>query len=316
MTSFIHNIRYAMRQFRNQPSFAAVAVATLALGIGANTGLFSVINGVLLSRLPYPDSERLVCLSESKPNFEYGSISYPNFRDWQKDNRVFSAMAIYRSTAFSLIGSGEPLQVRGEFVSSDLLLTLGVKPLLGRIFAKGEDEIGGPPIALISAGLWRSKFNSASDIVGKSITLDGKSFAIIGVLPPTFHFLAPSFPENREVLLPIGQWSNPLLPKRGAGLGIHGIGRLKPEVTLEDARADMARVTGNLALGYPDTNKGIGATLVPLKQEMVGEVRPLLLILLTAVSCVLLIACANVANLLLAKSTRRGREFAIRTALG
>src|SRR5262249_38727420 len=138
MTGLLQNIRYALRQLRNNPGFAAVAVITLALGIGANTALFSVVNGGLLSRLPYPEPERLVTLSESKPNFEYGSISYPNFRDWQKENRAFFAMAIYRSTAFSLTGSGEPVQVSGEFVSADLFSILGVKPLTGRLFASGE----------------------------------------------------------------------------------------------------------------------------------------------------------------------------------
>ena len=153
MTELLQNIRHALRQLRNNPGFATVAVVTLALGIGANTALFSVVNGVLLSRLPYPEPERLVSLSESKPNFEYGSISYPNFRDWKKENRAFSALAIYRSTAFSLTGSGEPVQVSGEFVSTDLFSILGVKPLMGRLFASGEDEVGGAPIALISAGV-------------------------------------------------------------------------------------------------------------------------------------------------------------------
>src|SRR6266700_883640 len=227
MNGALQNIRYAIRQLCNNPGFTAIAVITLALGIGANSALFSVVNGVLLSRLPYPEPERLVTLSESKPNFEYGSISYPDFRDWQKGNRAFSAMAIYRSTAFSLTGSGEPVQVSGEFVSSDLFSILGVKPLVGRLFAPGEDEVGAAPIALISAGLWQRKFSSAADVLGRNVTLDGRDFAIVGVIPSTFHFVAPSFPERREVFLRIGQWGNPLLQKRGAGLGIRGFGRMR-----------------------------------------------------------------------------------------
>jgi len=232
MAELLQNTRYALRQLRNRPEFATVAVITLALGIGANTALFSIVNGVLFSRLPYPEPERLVTLSESKPNFEYGSISYPNFRDWQKENRAFSALAIYRSTAFSLTGSGEPIQVSGEFVSGDLFSILGVTPLVGRMFVSGEDEVGRAPVALISAGLWQRKFSSASDILGRTLTLDGRDFTVVGVIPTDFHFAAPSFPERRDVFLPIGQWSNPLLQKRGAGLGIHGIGRLKPGVSI------------------------------------------------------------------------------------
>jgi predicted permease len=310
----LEDVQYGLRVLWKNPRFLAVAVVTLALGIGANTALFSVVNGVLLNPLPYPHPEELVTLHESKPNFSTGSISFPNFLDWQKDNQTFSSMAVQRGTSFILSGLAEAEQIDAQFVSSDFFRQLGVVPVIGRDFAPGEDLVGAAPVTMITAGFWKRKFGSASDAIGKSLTLDGRAYTIVGVVPANFDLLGTM--RSRELYVPVGQWSNPILMNRAAGLGFHGIGRLKPGVTVAQARTDMERVARNLAETYPDSDKGIGAALIPLRERVLGQVEPFLLLLLGAVGFVLLIAGVNVANLLLARSTGRAHEFAMRMALG
>ncbi|MDQ3667091.1 MAG: ABC transporter permease [Acidobacteriota bacterium] len=305
------DIRLGLRMLMKNPGFTAVVVVTLALGIGANVALFSVVNGVLLNPLPFPQPEQLVTLAQSKPNFEAGAIPYPNFRDLQKENRTFSAMAISRGFGFSLIGAGEPERVNARLVSADFFSVLDVKPALGRTFAPGEDEPNAAPLVVISANLWQRKFGAAQDVVGKGLTLDDKNYTIVGVLPANF-----SLYRTTDVFVPIGQWNSPALQRRSAALGLHGIGRLKPGVTIAQGQADLDRVMRDLAVAYPETNKGHGSKVSPLKERMIGDIGPTLWMLLGAVGFVLLIACVNVSNLLFARSTSRTREFAIRTALG
>jgi predicted permease len=308
------DLRYATRVLRKNPGFALTAVLTLALGISANTAFFSVVNGVLLNPLPYPRPEQLVALDESKANFIDGSISYSNFLDWQKDNHVFSSMAIMRGYGFSLTGLGDAEKLTAKFISADYFTVLGTNPLLGRSFVSGEDKVGAAPIALIGTGFWKRKLGSSADVLGKSLTLDGKNYTIVGVVRETFDLYRSSHPT--DVYIPIGQWNHPGLLNRDAGLGIHGIARLKPAVNIDQANADMERVTANLAVAYPNADKGIGAHLTPFRRALLGDIQPILLVLLGAVGFVLLIACFNVAGLMLARSTGRTREFAVRAALG
>ena len=307
------DLRFAIRMLWTNPGFTVVAVLTLAIGIGGNTAIFSIVNGVLLNPLPFPHPDQLVTLDESKPNFPQGSISYPNFLDWRKDNRTFSSMALARGYSFSLTGRGDAEQVKASFVSSGYFSVLGVRTLMGREFTPAEDKPGAAPVAMISEGLWRRKFNAAPNILGQNMTLSGRNFSIVGVIPANRHL--PNF-INDDIYAPIPQWTNSILMLRGAGLGFHGIGRLKPGVTVEQARADMESVTRNLAAAYPNEDHGIGASVNPLKQQMVGDTSTFLEVLLAAVGFVLLLACVNVASLLLARSASRSREFAVRAALG
>jgi predicted permease len=312
----LQDLRFGWRVLARSPGSTAIAILTLALGVGANTALFSVIKGVLIEPLPFPDPGRLLAVYEKRPQFEQASISYPNFLDWQTSNHAFAAMASYRRAGFILTGRGEGERVGGEMISADLLPMLGVKPVLGHTFTAADDRLGAAPVALISAGFWHRKLGSAPNALGQSLILNGKAHTIVGVVPASFHLALMNFLDGAEIYVPVGQWDAPQFRDRSVGTGLNAIGRLAPGVTLAQARADMAALTRGLAAAYPKDDTGIGATLVPLKQKMVGDIQPFLLVLFGAVCFVLLIACVNVANLLLARSTGRTREFAVRAALG
>ncbi|HYK87641.1 MAG TPA: ABC transporter permease [Acidobacteriota bacterium] len=311
LETFLQDQHYGLRMLRKNPGFAAVAVLTLAIGIGANTAIFSVVNGVLLRPLPYPEPDRLMMVYEKGSGFVQGSVAYPNYLDWRRANHSFTDLAIYRGDDFNFTGSGQPEHLSGEYVSANLLGVLGVSPYLGRDLLPQEDQEGAAGAALLSYGFWTRRFGADPGILGKSLTLNARSFTVVGVLPPDFRLR-----EQADLYVPLLQWTAIELRSRESHPGFRVVGRLKPGVTAAAAGAEMESIGGELARQYPKENGGRGTTVIGMKSDVVGSIQPTLLLMMGAVGFVLIIACTNVANLLLARSIARGREFAIRVSLG
>jgi predicted permease len=312
LDSLLQDLRYGARMLRKNPGFTAIAVLTLALGIGANTAIFSVVNAVLLRPLPYANPQQLIVLRETTQSVGPHSPSYPDFLDWRKESTTFGQMAAINNREFNLSGIAQPENVSGYAVSTNCLSMLGVRTFLGRDFLPSEEAPGTAPVALLSYALWQSHLGADPGAVGKSISLNGRSFTIIGVLPPNFRLI-----EKTDVLAPIGVWAgDPDMTERGDRGDMDAIGRLAPAASFVQAQAEMDTIAANLRKEYPATNSGVGISMATLRDELVGDSRPPILVLFGAVVFVLLIACVNVANLFLVRGAARTREIAVRQACG